>query len=190
MVLTPRLRAAIRFSIQTHERDQKQKRKNKDVAYITHPLTVGLILSGAGADEDAVIAGILHDTIEDSVAEKKVTREMLHDMFGEKVADLVASVSEHTEQSWEERKADMLSRIANYSHDSLLIKSGDLISNGTELMDDYREFGEEIFKNFERPKDVRNDHYLQMIRAVIAAWPENPLADDLKKTEEEIVNLF
>lgn len=190
MIFTPNIRSAIRFSTKVHELDQKQKRKNKDVAYITHPLTVGLILAKANASENVIIAGILHDTIEDSTPEKKVTREMIKDMFGENVAALVASVSENTERPWEERKADMLARIAGYSHDSLLVKSADLISNGTELMDDYREFGEEIFKNFERPKDIRNDHYIHTVEAVVARWPESPLAEDLRKVGEEMVISF
>ncbi len=42
---------AIRFSIRTHEVFQKQKRKGKDIAYINHPLTVGVILARAGATE-------------------------------------------------------------------------------------------------------------------------------------------
>ncbi len=71
MILTHNIRRAIKFSIKTHEVYQKQKRKGKDVAFITHPLSVGLILSLAGADENEIIAGILHDTIEDSIPEKK-----------------------------------------------------------------------------------------------------------------------
>jgi (p)ppGpp synthase/HD superfamily hydrolase len=186
MVFTPRIRAAIRFAVKTHELDQKQKRKNKDVPYITHPLTVGMILAEAGANEDVIIAGILHDTIEDSVPEKKVTVEMIKDEFGENVAALVASVSEKSELPWEARKAETLERVATYSHDSLLIKSADLISNGTELMDDYREFGDAAFANFERPKNVRNEHYIRMVDAVIARWPENPLAEDLRSVGEEM----
>lgn len=77
MIFTPAIKKAIFFSVKTHEVYQKQKRKGKDIAYITHPLTVGLILARANAPEDVVIAGILHDTIEDSVDNKKVTREML-----------------------------------------------------------------------------------------------------------------
>ena len=77
LVYSYRLKNAIRFATKTHEVYQKQKRKGKDVPYIIHPLAVGLILARAGACEDVVIAGILHDTIEDSIAEKKVTRSML-----------------------------------------------------------------------------------------------------------------
>jgi (p)ppGpp synthase/HD superfamily hydrolase len=61
----------IRFSIKTHEVCQKQTRKGKDIPYITHPLIVGLILARAGAGEEVVIAGILHDTIEDSTPKKE-----------------------------------------------------------------------------------------------------------------------
>ncbi len=70
MIYTQKIQHAIRFAIKTHEGYQKQKRKGKDVPYITHPLTVGLILAKAGANEDVIIAGILHDTIEDSIEEK------------------------------------------------------------------------------------------------------------------------
>lgn len=190
MIYSPRLQSAIRFSVKVHEIDQKQKRKNKDVAYITHPLTVGLILAKAGADEDVIIAGILHDTIEDSVPDKKITREAIANAFGERVADLVGSVTEISGASWEERKKDALARIGSYSHDSLLIKSADLISNGSELIDDFHELGESIFDNFERSGKIRNAHYLAMVEAVLGAWPESPLFEDLQRVQEETRRLF
>jgi len=40
-----KIQKAIKFAVKTHEVYQKQARKGKDVSYITHPLTVGLILS-------------------------------------------------------------------------------------------------------------------------------------------------
>lgn len=51
---------AISFAVNAHE---GQKRKGKEVSYITHPLSVGLLLASSGAEEEIVIAGILHDTI-------------------------------------------------------------------------------------------------------------------------------
>lgn len=94
MFYTPKIKAAIRFAIKTHEVYQKQKRKGKEVAYIKHPLTVTLILARAGADEDLVTAGVLHDTIEDSIPEKKMTKVMLEERFGKSVAGLVDGVTE------------------------------------------------------------------------------------------------
>ena len=49
MIYTKKIQEAIHFSIAVHEEPVKQKRKGKDVPYVTHPLTVGLILSLAGA---------------------------------------------------------------------------------------------------------------------------------------------
>lgn len=94
MIYSPTIRKAVVFSIKTHEVDQKQKRKGKDIAYITHPPTVGLILARANAGDHVIAAGILHDTIEDSIDKKKVTRAMLAERFDKRVADLVDSVTE------------------------------------------------------------------------------------------------
>lgn len=109
MHYTEKIHRAIRFSIKTHEVYQKQKRKGKDIPYVTHPLVVGLILSRVGADEDVVAAGILHDTIEDSSREMPVTRDMLRERFGERVMQLVEAVTEPDKTlSWEVRKREAL----------------------------------------------------------------------------------
>lgn len=177
---TPKIRRAIKFSIKTHDVYQKQKRKGKDVAYISHPLTVGIILSLAGASEDVVVAGILHDTIEDSVAEKKVDAAMLSERFGGKVAELVLSVTESDKHlTWEARKKEALDHILHFSQDSLLVKSADIISNASELIDDYRRYGDEVFERFNAPKEKVLENNLNTIEAILGRWDGNPLRDDL-----------
>lgn len=181
MLYNYKISRAIRFSTKTHEVYQKQKRKGKDIPYITHPLTVGLILSRAGADEDTVVAGILHDTIEDSVSEKKVSKEMLEKRFSKEVAELVQSVTEtDKELPWDVRKSEALEHIKTFSHNSLLVKSADIISNTTELIEDYEQDGEEVFTRFNAPKDKLLQHYLRVIAAIIDKWSENPLVEDLR----------
>lgn len=180
MIYTFKIQHAIKFSIKTHEVDQKQKRKGKDIPYITHPLTVGLILACAGAGEDVIAAGILHDTIEDSIPEKKVSKKILIEKFNERIANLVESVTEKDKElSWEERKHEALMHIKNFSHDSLLIKSADVISNGSELLEDYKKDGEETLNRFNAPKEKIIQHYLQLIRTIIEYWPSNPLKENL-----------
>jgi hypothetical protein len=190
MLYSNKISKAIRFSIKTHEVYQKQKRKGKDIPYITHPLTVGLILSRAGADEDVVVAGILHDTIEDSVSGKKVTKEMLEARFGNKVAELVANVSEtNKELSWEERKNEALEHIKSFSHEALLVKSADIISNNSELIDDYEHDGEVVFERFNAPKEKILHHSLLAINAILERWSENPLNEDLKSVARGVQNI-
>src|SRR3989344_912993 len=184
MLYSQKIQKAIRFSVKTHEVYQKQKRKGKDIPYITHPLIVGLILARAGASEDVIAAGILHDTIEDSIAEKKVTREMIAERFGEKVAELVLSVTEsNKELSWEERKREALDHVETLQNESLLVKSADLISNISEIIADHQAGGDEIFERFNAPKEKIVRHYQNMISAVIRRWPENPLIEDLKNLD-------
>lgn len=182
MIYTQKIQDAIYFSVKTHEIYQKQKRKGKDVPYITHPLVVGLILAKAGASEDVVVAGILHDTIEDSVEEKKVTKEMLTERFGEVVGELVSSVSEKNKKTgdWHERKAAALEEIKQFSHDSLLLKSGDVIGNNTELIGDYNREEDATFERFNASKEQIIIHTLLVISTIISAWPENPLISDLR----------
>jgi len=190
MIYTSQIQKAIRFMVKTHEVYQKQKRKGKDVPYLTHPFSVGLILARAGASEDVVIAGILHDTIEDSVAEKKVTREMIEERFGTTVADLVESVTEPDKDlPWEERKREALEHIKTFNHDSVLLKSADVISNNTELLHDYADEGDATFERFNAPKEKTIGHTLKVIAALQTAWPESPLAEDLTTLAQSLNKL-
>ena len=58
------LEKAITFADAAHK---GQKRKSGD-PYITHPLSVADILIDWGMDIDTVVAGVLHDTVEDTEA--------------------------------------------------------------------------------------------------------------------------
>src|SRR3989344_1860490 len=185
------IQKAIRFSTNTHEVYQKQKRKGKDIPYITHPLAVGLILARAGASEDVIIAGILHDTIEDSIEEKKVTREMLTERFGDLVATLVESVTEQNKSlPWEDRKREALEHIRTFSHESLLVKSADVISNALEIVADFDDVGDEVFAHFNAPRDRIIAHYRAVISAIQHAWPDIPLAKDLAEADIQLSRIL
>jgi (p)ppGpp synthase/HD superfamily hydrolase len=187
MIFTPKIKKAIRFATKTHEVYQKQKRKGKDIPYITHPLVVGLILARANASEDVVVAGILHDTIEDSPEKKKVTREILAERFGNNVAELVASVTEERKDlPWEERKREAREHIKDFSHDALLVKSVDLICNVSDILDDYADEGPRIFSRFNAPREKLMGNYKEMMGSVLDQWPENPLAADLNALIAEL----
>lgn len=173
---SPRLQDAIHFALDVHETQQHQKRKGKDVPYIVHPLNVGILLAQVGANEDVIIAGILHDTIEDSAAERKVTEQMLATRFGNAVASIVASVSEEDKRlPWRERKQAALDHIAGFSDESLLVKAADILSNTQELMYDYAEDGIETFSRFNAEMEDYISNQCKVIKALRDRWTESPL---------------
>lgn len=79
------LEHAIDFATKAH---RGQKRKSGE-AYITHPLAVANTLVEWGMDIDSVLAGVLHDTLEDT----PTTVEEIESLFGHDVAFLVDGVT-------------------------------------------------------------------------------------------------
>ena len=69
-----RIDAALRFAAAAHHEDV---RKGTQVPYVMHPFHVGLILDRHGFGEDVVIAGILHDVLEDPHYERDTVQERL-----------------------------------------------------------------------------------------------------------------
>lgn len=182
-----RIQQAITLAIQTHEVNRQQKRKGKDIPYITHPLTVGLLLARTGADDDVICAGLLHDTIEDSKAEHKISVQDIKEQFGDTVAQMVADVTEQDKSlPWEERKRLAKEQIKDFSHDSLLVKSADIVANLKELIADYKLEGDQIFDRFNGPKDKFIKNQIETIEEILMQWPQNPLANDLKSVAEEL----
>lgn len=86
---------AYEFAAEAH---QHQKRSTGE-PYITHPLSVALILARMNMDIHSIISAILHDVIEDT----KYTREDIESRFGDKVAELVDGVSKLAQIKFESK---------------------------------------------------------------------------------------
>ncbi|MBQ2673043.1 bifunctional (p)ppGpp synthetase/guanosine-3',5'-bis(diphosphate) 3'-pyrophosphohydrolase [Candidatus Saccharibacteria bacterium] len=80
-----RVKKAVKIATKAHE---GQFRKTGE-PYIVHPLAVKKILEEWGMDEDTIVAGILHDTVEDT----ELTLDDIKKEFGESVAFLVDGVT-------------------------------------------------------------------------------------------------
>lgn len=182
MFYTEKIQKAIEFAVKVHQLDQNQKRKGKLVPYIIHPLSVAIILGRVGAPEDVIIAGILHDTIEDSVQEKKVTREDLEKEFGKQVADIVNDLSEQDKSlSWDQRKKLALEHIPAMDQTRLLVKTADLLHNMTDLINDYLKQGDKIFLRFNASKEKQLERYQNLMGLLEKTWSQNPLLPEMKQ---------
>jgi (p)ppGpp synthase/HD superfamily hydrolase len=95
--------------------------------YINHLLEVASLVAEAtgGTDPNVVIAGLLHDAIED----QGVTSVMLASEFGQPVANIVIEVSDDKALPKEERKRKQVENAGMKSHKAKLIKLADKTSN-------------------------------------------------------------
>mgnify|MGYP001565775092 CR=1 FL=1 len=85
-----------------------EKRKSGDT-YVTHPRAIALTLAKLGMDRDTIIAGMLHDTIEDT----PVTAEKIEEHFGATVRYLVEGVTKLSKLKYRglERHVESLRRL-------------------------------------------------------------------------------
>lgn len=158
---------AIYFATKAHN---GQKRKTeKDVDMIFHPFTVGMILQRANASTNAVIAGILHDVVEDT----KYTIEDIVKEFGQDIANIVDEVSENKSLEWKERKQEAIDKIKTASLDGKLVECADKISNLECLYSLYQEEGENVWNSFNKPKEEQKWYYTNMYDAVIMNTDNN-----------------
>ena len=70
------------------EAHKEQKRKSGE-PYITHPVAAACILVELGMDTTCVVAGLLHDVVE----ETDITLEEITKMFGKEIANLINGVT-------------------------------------------------------------------------------------------------
>ena len=113
-------------------RHTTQRRKDAVASpYINHPLALADILASEGGVEDAevIAAALLHDTVEDTETsiEELVTR------FGERVASMVAEVTDDKSLDSAERKRLQIVKAASKSPGAKLVKLADKIANLRDL---------------------------------------------------------
>jgi (p)ppGpp synthase/HD superfamily hydrolase len=139
-----RINHALAFAAKHHDR---QVRKGTALPYLTHPANVAIILSRYGLDEDTVIAGILHDVIEDCVREgmsAEVLQERIGNKFGATVLETVLMVTHRrvdddgVELSREERRVDYLERLDRASDRARWVCAADKVHNGSAILADVR----------------------------------------------------
>lgn len=139
-----------------NEKHQGMRRKLTKTPYILHPLEAAVIASTLTNDEEVISATLLHDTVEDTDA----TADEIKELFGDRVAALVASETENKrrdlppEQSWKIRKEESLYDLKN--SDDIGVKIlwlSDKLSNMRSFYRTWREKGDEAWNSFHQ-KDM------------------------------------
>jgi (p)ppGpp synthase/HD superfamily hydrolase len=127
-LLSRRLEEALRYAAVRH---QGQIRRGSDTPYFAHVVAVAMIVERAGFEEDVVIAGLLHDVVEDTTA----THAEVCDRFGSVVAEIVRHCSEvktddlGVERPWIDRKRDHIAALANAQASARAVVLADKLHN-------------------------------------------------------------
>lgn len=153
------LHQAILFATNAHK---GQNRKGTEIPYISHPFEVAQILTSAGCKTPLIIAGLLHDVLEDT----EVTSQTIEKEFGPLVLSLIQSNSEDKSLSWEERKQHTINYMTNEaSLEELLLACADKLSNLRSIKADYNEYGNALWSRFNRGREQQSWYYSKLIDA-------------------------
>jgi guanosine-3',5'-bis(diphosphate) 3'-pyrophosphohydrolase len=154
-----------------------QSRKGSDTPYFEHAAAVGLILDRAGFDEDVVIAGLLHDVVEDTDA----TIGDVGNQFGPDVRETVRQCSEvkldaeGRKRPWIDRKRDHLAALIGASTTVWAVILADKLHNLTSIDLDLDE-GRPVWSQF----NAERSQVLWYYRATLDAAPsDDPRIDSL-----------
>lgn len=160
-------RRAMEYAAKAHN---GQFRKGTQIPYIVHPFEVVHILTLAGADEDTLCIGALHDVVEDT----SITADELERDFGTQIKDGVLLLTEDKSLSWEERKQKAIEHIiSGLPRQVLLVACADKLSNLRSICQDYELCREELWKRFKRGRQQQQWYYKNIIQAlkVLDSYP-------------------
>lgn len=148
--------------------------------YINHPLEVASLLANVGKveDYDVLIAAMLHDTVEDT----GTTMAEIRERFGERVAGIVAEVTDDKTLPKAKQKDLQIRHAPHLSRDAKLVKLGDKISNIRDIIDnppegwspsrrrEYIEWGDEVVAGLRET----NSNLERLFDDVVAQGREKP----------------
>ena len=188
---------ALAFAAKHHDR---QVRKGTKLPYLTHPANVAVILTRYGQQDDTVVAGILHDVIEDCVRDG-FTREMLEqrigDKFGANVLETVLGVTyrrqddDGIELSGDERKADYLERLATATDAARWVCAADKIHNASTILSDLRRTVDPaaVWNRFGGGKAATAHWYRSVYNRLREVGFSAPIMSELDKVSAELERL-
>lgn len=186
---------AIKFAAEAHE---GHYRKGTNIPYISHLMNVMKILCENNCSDEVVIAGILHDVVEDT----PITIEQVERKFGKTVADMVAGASEPEKTqkdqqwkgSWQERKQHTIDYLGNEANlDKLLVSCADKLDNARAIKQNFMELGDKFWERFNAGKEDQKWYYTGLAeafekRAKQYGTPLSNMSEAFSKVVNDIFN--
>lgn len=193
MLFSSRVDNAIRLASHLH---RHQTRLDVDRSpYICHLMSVATLLMKVTDDEDVIIAGLLHDSLEDV---PKYTFEKLVEDTNERVANIVKYVTEPLDANkkedeqlpWLVRKEAYLNNLRQGGTESAMVSTADKIHNTESFLVDVKNEGETFMERFDsslRNKIWFHEQVLVIVEEKLGS--EHVLIQRLKMCTEDFKKL-
>ena len=141
------------------------------------------ILTENNCSKNVIIAGILHDTLEDTDTKP----QEIEAEFGKDILELVKTESEDKTKTWKERKQHTINCLKTDTLETKLVCCADKLSNIRSMYADFQNCGADLWKRFNAPKDELAWYY----RSIVESIPElddYKMYSELKETVEKVFN--
>jgi GTP diphosphokinase / guanosine-3',5'-bis(diphosphate) 3'-diphosphatase len=159
---TPQVSEALEFIKRAY--GNGLRRKGKTAA---HPIAVAELLAEDGQPPDVVVAGLLHDVLEDTEA----TPGELSDAFGAQTARVVEALTQNPSiKDYRARKSELRQQIVDAGPDAATVSLAD---KAAKLRSAKR-----------RPADRKLDHYRETLREAEARYGPSRLSELLREELE------
>jgi len=180
-----------------------QYRKNTDeealrIPYLTHLIDVMSLLIQVGANDDQLIAGLLHDALEDQsiTPDGEDTRTVISQMFGVRVLELVDAATDGSsgvprdETTWKSRKQAHLDEMAEHMKtdtQALLVPLADKLANGQAIVNDLHHVGPVVWDRFNAGRDEVIWYYTSALAVFESAFgTDHVLVSRLRRVVSEM----
>ena len=182
--LTNRFEQALIYASRLH---RKQIRKGSNVPYISHLLSVTALVLEDGGDEDEAIAALLHDAVEDQGG--KATREVIFDMFGARVAEIVDGCTDADtipKPPWQERKQQYIDNLRGASASIRRVSLADKLHNARSILRDLSQQGESTWEKFQGGREGTLWYYQTLLELFLETDADSWMVQELKRVVERL----
>ena len=185
--ITPRYGEALQWADELH---RLQRRKGKEVPYVSHLISVSALVWEDGGTEDQAIAALLHDAIEDAGQ----SHASIAKRFGGAVADIVRDCTDTSpdaapgvKEPWLLRKTRYLASLAGKPLTSLLVTTADKAHNAGDMVLDARR-DPAMWNKFNAGLDGSAWYLQRMHQELVDRLPESRSVERLGEAVDDILS--
>jgi len=182
---SPKLHLALTTAAKAHH---QQFRKGTNTPYFIHPVGVAMILDRFHFPEPWIIAGLLHDVLEDT----DLPAGFIEKNFGNEVAEIVLGCTEphHNEKPWLERKTHTIEYLRTAPLSVKIVTCADKLHNLLTIMNDLPETGERLWQRFRYGKEKQEWYYSNLVESFLANLAQNELHEIFYEYKQIVTRVF